>query len=531
MRVHPRLVSLGPAGVVLLALGGCGGDEFSAAETTGGTRPSASGGSGTPGTAGASGASPAGGASGAGAAPGTGGAVVVPPHCGDGNVDLSEGEQCDDGNQTEGDRCSAACQIEAAPTCGDTVLDLRYDEQCDDGNQAPGDGCSPTCQFEEVGTQCGNGSLEGREVCDDGNTDNGDGCNPTCNLTNTTSVFVGQPGSSGFLDDATGAGLAQLGGLGMLAVDEQYLYLADSGNHRVRRIEVASGVVVTIAGSGNTGRVDDAVGTDASFEGIESLATDGLRLWAGDEANCMIREIDLTPPHAVTTVAGNGSCNNNTDGVGASAELMGIRGLTYWNGMVYFLSPGAPTLRAFDPATGMVTTLAGEVGSTTGRDGPGVRTGSAANYGHFVSPRYMAHDNSGVLYIAETNGNKIRAYNTVTDYLATFAGDGTCGHVDGVGTSALLQRPRGMTSDGTSLYWVEFNEHTIRQAVLATGEVSTLLGVPCSPDCSVSSCPGGYAEGVGSAAAFANPFDIVFHFPSNSLFIVDSDNYVIRRVQ
>jgi hypothetical protein len=103
--------------------------------------------------------------------------------------------------------------------------------------------------------------------------------------------------------------------------------------------------------------------------------------------------------------------------------------------------------------------------------------------------------------------------------------------VDGVGTAALVQRARGMTSDGTSLYWVEFNEHTVRQAVLVSQEVSTLVGVPCSADCSVSPCTGSHADGVGTAAAFSNPFDVVFHYPSNSLFVVDSANYVIRRIQ
>ena len=512
MRTRLGLSDWGAAILVLATTTSCAGDEFSADDSSG-----------------RGGTAAAGSADVAGAAGGSG--VDVPPNCGDGVVALDEGEECDDGNRVDGDRCSAACQLEAASTCGDGVLDLRLDEQCDDGNQGPNDGCSPACQLEEVGQQCGDGSQDGLEVCDDGNTQNGDGCNPTCNLQNTTTTFVGAVGQSGFADDPSGTGAARIGGLGTLAADDRHLYLADSSNHRVRRITVATRAITTIAGNGSAGLLDATNGTNASFEGIESIATDGRRLWVGDEVNCLIREIDLAPPHAVTTVAGNGSCNHNIDGVGTSAEFMGIRGLTYYAGRVYLLSPNAPTLRVFDPATGTVTTLAGEVGGTTGRDGRGLRTGTPADYGHFVSPRYMAHDNSGILYIAETNGNKIREFDTVADTLGTFAGDGTCGHVDGVGTAALVQRARGMTSDGTSLYWVEFNEHTVRQAILVSREVSTLVGVPCSADCSVSSCPGSHADGVGTAAAFSNPFDIVFHYPSNSLFVVDSANYVIRRIQ
>src|SRR5690606_6691895 len=127
-------------------------------------------------------------------------------------------------------------------------------------------------------------------------------------------------------------------------------------------------------------------------------------------------------------------------------------------------------------------------------------------------------------------------YNTITGEVTTFAGTGGCGYVDGTGTAAAIHRPRGMTSDGTSLYWVEFNAHTIRQGIVATQEVSTLIGapMPCMVTCSCAGPPppqGGYAEGVGASAQLSFPYSIAFHFPSNSLFFVDSGNAVIRRIQ
>lgn len=71
-----------------------------------------------------------------------------PPACGDGTVDA--GEQCDDGNTTDGDGCSANCTTELPPPppppCGNGVVDEG--EQCDDGNTVSGDGCSATCQCE-----------------------------------------------------------------------------------------------------------------------------------------------------------------------------------------------------------------------------------------------------------------------------------------------------------------------------------------------------------------------------------------------
>ena len=106
--------------------------------------------------------------------------------------------------------------------------------------------------------------------------------------------------------------------------------------------------------------------------------------------------------------------------------------------------------------------------------------------------------------------------------VTTFAGDGTMGVLDGVGTSAQIHRPRGMTSDGTSIYFVEFNTHVVRQGVIATQEVSTMLGVPNMM---------GYFEGTGAAARFTSPFAMAFHWPSNSLFVLDGGNNVIRRIR
>ena len=93
--------------------------------------------------------------------------------CGDGVLDETLGEQCDDGNTADGDGCSADCLSEAY--CGNSVVEIG--EECDDGNDRGGDGCSSTCQ-REVG--CGNGRLDYGEQCDDGNITSGDGCNEFC---------------------------------------------------------------------------------------------------------------------------------------------------------------------------------------------------------------------------------------------------------------------------------------------------------------------------------------------------------------
>jgi cysteine-rich repeat protein len=512
------------AGAIVI---GCGGGDANLPPV--GTSSSSSSGSG--GEAGSAGMGGSGGgvagAGGMGTSSSSSSSSGSSANCGDGIVDYMLGEQCDDGNKAGGDGCSAACQIEAAATCGNGVLDLVSGEECDDGNKVAGDGCGPACQLESVGQACGDGMSTAPEVCDDGNSKNGDGCNPTCNSKETSTLFVGTPGMGGAIDGIGTA--ARISGSGVMTIDATGIWLGDGPARTIRRIDIATKTVTTIAGNpmAGGGYLDSPTGALARFASIEALATDGSTVWIADGANHYIRAMSTTAPYAVTTVAGTGVAGMAMDGIGAAAQFDGLRALTYYKGKVYFLDPTAAIVRTLDPVTKEVKTVAGspyQMGATDGV-GPAAR---------FQSPRYIANDGSGMLYIADTNGNTIRAFNTVTNEVTTFAGDATCGYADGVGTAAKVHRPRGMTSDGTSIYWTEFNAHTIRQGVLATKQVGTMVGtpLPCAINCSCGmNAAGSYMEGTGSAAAWNGPFDITFHWPSNSFFVVDGGNFVIRRIQ
>ncbi len=100
---------------------------------------------------------------------------VQPDPCGDGVLQSTSGEECEDGNTTPGDGCSATCQLENG--CGNGTIEAG--EECDDDNATAGDGCSATCQLENG---CGNGTVEAGEECDDDNAAGGDGCSATCQL-------------------------------------------------------------------------------------------------------------------------------------------------------------------------------------------------------------------------------------------------------------------------------------------------------------------------------------------------------------
>jgi hypothetical protein len=306
-------------------------------------------------------------------------------------------------------------------------------------------------------------------------------------------------------------------------VDNNYLWVGDSLNNAhavIRRIDVNTATVLTIAG-GPIGDMNNAVGLNARFSWIEALATDGNTLWVADEASHKVKAIDLQPPYAVTTLAGSGS-NTVTDGIGLAASFSGVRGITYYDGMLYLVDGNQSVLRSIDPTTGEVLTIAGMAGQTGQQDGIG-------NQARFISPRYMTSDNSGILYISDTNGNKIRTFNTLDNYVGTFAGDGTAGYVDAIGTMARIHRPRGMSSDGTSIYFSEFNQHTIRQGVIATTSITTNIGQHCNGG---ANCVGGYLEGTGTAnTQLDGPIGLAFHYPSNTMFVCDAGNNVIRALR
>ena len=281
-------------------------------------------------------------------------------------------------------------------------------------------------------------------------------------------------------------------------------------------IDIESGEIQTIAGDGEE-EVLDGEGLSARFHNIESLTTDGTTVWVAD-LRCL-RAVETVAPYTVTTIAGDIIRPGCDDGFSDVASFNQIRGLTYLNGCIWFVDGDCSTLRRFNSPTGEVVTVAGspweEGVERFGVDGVGLDA-------KFEDPMYMAVGASDILYISETNGATIRAFDTRTNEVTTIAGNGMPMYFDAIGTDARIARPRGLTFDGTSLYFVEYNQHTVRQIVLSTLSVTTMIG---------SHGEAGYLEEVGLDARLFNPIDIVYHPDTGALYFVDAGNYVIRRIQ
>ncbi len=266
-------------------------------------------------------------------------------------------------------------------------------------------------------------------------------------------------GSAGFAD---GTGMvARFNHPSGVALDtSSNLYVADTGNNRVRKINSA-GVVTTLAGSGATG-VADGLGTSAQFNGPEDVAVDSSgNVYVADTGNNRIRKINLAS--GVTTLAGGGLGSlvpiefNSPNDVAVDTA-----------GNVYVADTGKNRICKVT-SDGVLTTLAGS-------DQAGFSDGNGT-VAKFRSPEGVAVDASGNVYVADTYNNRIRKINSA-GVVTTLAGSGAAGFADGTGTEAKFYWPKDVAVDQSgNVYVADYFNHAIR-LVTSAGQVTTPAPAP-----------------------------------------------------
>jgi streptogramin lyase len=167
-------------------------------------------------------------------------------------------------------------------------------------------------------------------------------------------------------------------------------------------------------------------------------------------------------------------------------------------------------LRKITPA-GVVSTLAGVAGVNAYLDG----TGTGAQ---FNQPRGVAIDASGNLFVADSSNQRIRIV-TPAGVVSTLAGSGASGSADGVGTLASFKNPYGVAVDATgAVYVADHNNHSIRK-ITPAGVVTTLAGTGVA----------GSANGTGTNASFNNPRGLAID-ASGAVYVADYSNHLIRKI-
>jgi len=337
----------------------------------------------------------------------------------------------------------------------------------------------------------------------------------------------GFPGFNGDGGPAVSASLRSPTGVAIDSFDN--LYIADFRNHRIRRVDAATGIITTVAGNGSFGfSGDGGPATDAGLNDALGVAVDSAdNLYIADSLNNRVRKVDALG--IITTVAGDGSSGFSGDGGPATdAGLNNPVGLAVDSAdNLYIAELGEfNRIRKVDASTGIITTVAG--GEGRGGDG-GLATDARLN-----APFGVTLDSADNLYIAEfgdiviahiVSGNQVRRVDAATGIITTVAGDGRSfgfGGDGGLAINASLASPFGVALDSAdNLYIADMNNNRIRKVGAVFGIITTVAGNG-SPDISGDGAP-------AIRASLADPRGVALDSADN-LYIADFSSNQIRKV-
>jgi len=316
------------------------------------------------------------------------------------------------------------------------------------------------------------------------------------------------------------------------------LYVTDQQNHAIRTVNVDTGEVCTIAGTGEDGYHDSGneLGEPPTFSFPNGIAVDGTgTIFVTENGNSVIRRIRRSGASiTVDTVAGlfreindpekQEIFNSTRQGIASyrdagqfdSAFRTPDEMIIAPDGSIYVADAGNHAIRRVSLTAGgaVVETIAGN-------GVPGFADGEA-NRARFNTPTSLVlSDDGNFLFVADTNNNRIRRVDLANRRVSTVAGGATSGTtLDGPGGQAILVQPIGLALDsGGVLYVAELGVNDIRQ-IDALGNVTTLAG-GAGPK---------LKDGPGLEARFNMPRGLAIDRQRGILYVADYENLVIRSI-
>ena len=311
---------------------------------------------------------------------------------------------------------------------------------------------------------------------------------------------TGSPGFSGDGGPATNASLNLPYGLAVDTAGD--LYVADLGNNRVRRI-AADGTIQTVAGCGQSGpEGDGGPASGALLQAPRNLALDAAgNLYISEFAGQRVRKVSTSGQ--ISTVAGTGTAGLAGDGGPASAAQLAFpAGLAFdRGGALYVADSQNGRIRKIDPA-GWISTFLGETAATA-----------------LLTPTALAVDAAGTVYVADRS-NIVRAYTPAgawTNFAGTgeqgFAGDG------GPAASAELEAPHDLAADTSGILYIADGARL--RAVGADGIIVTIAG---------DASPGAIGDGGNATAApLVHPSAVALDDAAN-LYLAETGAQRVRQV-
>jgi sugar lactone lactonase YvrE len=331
---------------------------------------------------------------------------------------------------------------------------------------------------------------------------------------------TGQPGDSG---DGGPASACRLNMPFDVAFDSGgNLFLSDTSNHRIRRVDARTGTISTIAGSGKKGfGGDGGAAISALLDEPYGLALDlNGNLYFADRLNRRVRRVDATTG-LISTVAGDGSKTSSGDGgPAAKAGLVEPNGVALDSrGHLYIADVADHRIRVVDLAAGTITTFAGD-----GR-GHHAGDGGLAARASIHGARAVEVGPDGTVWILERQGNRLRSVDPKTGVITTRSGTSKPGYSGdgGPATDAMLNGPKELCLDrGGNVYIADTENHAIRRIDAATGRITTVVGDGRRP------VPG--VESPANTDRLDRPHGVA-EAPDGSIVVGDTGNHRIRRVR
>jgi sugar lactone lactonase YvrE len=322
-------------------------------------------------------------------------------------------------------------------------------------------------------------------------------------LTFNSTVIVGT-GTAGFSDTQVS------NPYGMAMGPDGGLYFCDLDNQRIRRLDLKTKQMTTIAGNGKKGYTGDGgPATEASLNMPHELRFDTKGdIFVAERDNHVIRKVDMKTG-LISTVVGTGMAGFSGDlGPGTKAQLNQPHSIYFdRDGTLLICDIGNNRIRRWNPKDGMIETYAGTGAITATPDDSPVRDTPLR------APRTLAMAPNGDLYIALREGNAIYKVDVRTQTLQHIAGTGEQGYAGDGGPAlrAKLSGPKGLaySPESNTLYLADTESHTIRMIDLKTKIISTVLGN-------------------GSKGELSRPHGVLL--ANGVLYVADSENHRILSV-
>ena len=288
------------------------------------------------------------------------------------------------------------------------------------------------------------------------------------------------------------------------------IYVSETNSKTIRVYDTEAGTVSLLAGNSGLSGFVDGTGTGAKFNNPRGMVV--------DSATDTLYACDYAN-HAirsigiysgtVTTLAGTGSPGFHDNETAVFGELNQPEDVAVLDGILYIADHGNHKVRSIDLQTMDLSTLAG--------DGPGYSDGNTST-ALFNKPAGITVSGT-TLYISDRDNHRIRYIETESLAVGTLCGDGIAGNIDGTGTFARINSPYEMAILGKIIYFVEYLKDAVKQVDISTGEVTTVAG-----QIGVK----GYIDGVGVGSTFDSPLGAAI--TKGKLYVADYGNQMIRSV-